>query len=156
MINNITKYFKSALIAKKQDVIDFKNSDEKYEIITKKEFVNGLIDLKVLKKFISENKIPNNDVIEVIIVPKTVKTYFENGKKINDNIDELTGILYVPAILSHEGKLEINHKNYKSPWIPREFLEPMIEPQLSLGKIDDVDKFLSNNTYQQKKVTKLE
>ncbi|MGO5092367.1 AAA domain-containing protein [Clostridium sp. LCP25S3_F10] len=152
MINNITKYFKSALIAKKQDVIDFKNSDKKYEIITKKEFVNGLIDLKVLKKFISENKIPNNDVIEVIIVPKTVKTYFENGKKINDNIDELTGILYVPAILSHEGKLEINHKNYKSPWIPREFLEPMIEPQLSLGRIDDVDKFLSNNTYQQKKL----
>ena len=27
MVNNITKYFRSALIAKNQDIIDFKNSD---------------------------------------------------------------------------------------------------------------------------------
>ena len=122
MVNNITKYFRSALIAKNQDIIDFKNSDNKYEIITREEFYNGVINLNVIKKLVDNNKKNNkNDNIEVIIVPKTIKTQFENGRKINNNIDELTGILYIPAIINCEGKLKINDKNDKWPWIPREF-----------------------------------
>ncbi|WP_195469431.1 AAA domain-containing protein [Clostridium sp. D43t1_170807_H7] len=153
MVNNITKYFRSALIAKNQAVIDFKNSDNKYEIITREEFYNGVINLNVIKKLVDNNKKNNkNDNIEVIIVPKTIKTHFENSRKINNNIDELTGILYVPAIINCEGKLKINDKNDKWPWIPREFLSPMLEPQLSLGEIDDVDKFLSTTTDKREKL----
>lgn len=149
MINNITKYFKSALISKNQSIINFKNSDDKYEVITKEEFNNGIIDSSILKKLSATNQGCNND-IAVIIIPKTIKTNFENTKKLNPNVEELTGILYIPAVVSSEGELKINGK---WPWIPREFLEPMIEPQLSLGKIDDVDEFLSSTTDKREKIT---
>ncbi|XZH88387.1 AAA domain-containing protein [Clostridium perfringens] len=152
MINNITKYFKSALIAKNQAIIDFKNSDDKYEVITREEFNNGLINLNIIEKLSANIKDYNNDDIEVIIVPKTVRTYFENTRKANHNIEELTGILYVPAIISSKGELKVNDKYDKWPWIPREFLEPIVEPQLSLGNIDDVDKFLASTTDKREKL----
>lgn len=151
MINNITRYFKSALIAKNQGIIDFNNSDNGYGIIAMKNFNDGIVDLEILEKLIPDKK-DSNDNIEVIIIPKTVKVNFNDSKKANENINELTGILYVPAIINSKGELKINEKYDKWPWIPREFLEPMIEPQLSLGKVDDVDKFLSDTTDKREKL----
>lgn len=152
MNKSITKYFKSALIAKNQNVIDFNKSDNKYEIITKENFITGLVDLDIYNRLNSNNKNTNNESIEVIIIPKTIKTKFENGKKIGISMDELTGVLYVPAVLNSRGELEIGDKYDRSPWIPREFLQPMIDPQLSLGKSDDVDIFLSKTTDQREKL----
>lgn len=152
MNKNITKYFKSALIAKNQNIIDFNKSDNKYEIITKENFITGSVDLDIYNRLKSRYKNTNNDSIEVIIIPKTIKTKFENGKKISTSMDELTGVLYVPAILNSRGELEITDKYDGLPWIPREFLQPMIEPRLSLGKSDDIDIFLSKTTDRREKL----
>lgn len=80
----------------------------------------------------------------MVIALKTVSSeLLDSGKKEN-NIDEMTSILFLPAVINEDGKL--GRDNDKTPWIPREFLEPMIEPQISLGKVEVYDKFLEETT----------
>lgn len=149
MMSHITNYFKSALLAQKHPIIDFKDSKDTYKIITKEEFEDGIIDVAIADEWVKGE----NDAIDVLIVPKTIKTVFENAAKITHKIEELTGILYVPATLHKSGELRYSEK---VPWIPREFLAPMIDPQLSLGSMDDVDTFLSNTTARRIKISSWE
>jgi DNA polymerase III delta prime subunit len=159
MIKELTRYFRSALIAKNQGVIDFKNSDNGFEIISKENFYKGVVDLEILERISScdneddESKKKNEELLNIIIIAKTIKSNIIDGKNIGDNLDELTGVLYIPAVINLEGKLKFSRENNKWPWVPREFLEPMIEPQLSIGNIDDVDKFFENTTDQRSKIT---
>jgi energy-coupling factor transporter ATP-binding protein EcfA2 len=149
MINNMTRYFKSALIAKNQDFIDIKNLDSKYEIINKGDLYRGTIDLEILNKLKSDKKGLKEQSIDVIIIPKVIKTKFTHTREIDDKIKSLTGILYIPASIDKDGILSMSEKH---PWIPREFLSPMIEPQLSLGNVEDIDDFLSKSTGEREKI----
>jgi len=81
----------------------------------------------------------------VIISIKTIKTIFEANEKIQDEIEELTGVYYIPAMLNHEGTLLFNSNDKKLPWFPREYLLPIIEPKLAIGDANAVDLFISNH-----------
>ena len=146
MVYRETEYFRSAIIAKNQGVLNFKNNDSGFEVISKDEFYEGKLKEKVLKKLLAK-KANREKLIKVIIVAKTIKNTIKDGKKNNSNIDELTGIFYVPALMSvYDGTLSINKSENKWPWIPREFLAPMLEPELCLGKVNEIDSFLENTT----------
>lgn len=152
MINNMTRYFISALIAKNQGVIDIKNLDSKYEIINTEDLHRGTIDLDIVSKLqlaIKEKRNSKDKSINVIIISKVIKTKFTDTRVVDNRIESLTGILYIPASIDKDGNLSVSEKH---PWIPREFLSPMIDPQLSLGNVEDIDNFLSKSTGKREQI----
>ncbi|OPA73469.1 DNA helicase [Paenibacillus selenitireducens] len=147
----ITRYFRSAVAAQTHTGINFKT--DPFYILDSAELINGQIDAEISAKVFSEaikknsdeeNKLPKN-VLNVIISAKTVKTIFDAYEKTQDEVDELTGVYFIPAILHRGGKLTYDKDDKKIPWFPREYLQPMVEPKLSVGYLDDVDQFISNH-----------
>ena len=65
-------------------------------------------------------------------------------QKVNNNFKEMSGIFFVPAVLSSDGILRPSEdKQY--PWIPREHLYPIIEKELAIGYLKDSDEFMSEH-----------
>ena len=75
---------------------------------------------------------------------KTIATEFSDAGYIENNIEEMTSILFLPAVISKDGILSKPDDKY--PWIPREFLEPMVEPQIAIGKAEIYDSFFEETT----------
>jgi len=141
-IKEITSYFKSAVASQVNKGIEFKEGN--YYQFAFDELINGQIDKEIfvkLSKVSSENK--EKDSINVIIVAKTIKTIFDSQEKKNSNFEDLTGVYYIPSILKKDGSL--HYDEGKFPWIPREFLQPMIEPILSMGNYKDYDNYMSES-----------
>ncbi|MEW5596906.1 AAA domain-containing protein [Peribacillus frigoritolerans] len=134
----ITKYFRDSLAAKIK--INFKKSN--YEIISLESIASGKVDEKHYINLLKGNTVKKNE-INIIVIAKSIKTIFDGQKKINNNIDEMTGICYIPAVINSNGIL--NPSEGKYPWIPREHLCPIIEEDLAVGKLKDYDEFISNN-----------
>lgn len=134
----MTKYLRDSIAAKIQ--IDFKN--EPYEIVQLENIQEGKISANI---FCNLNKDSNSNVgkIEVMIVAKTIKTKFVTQQKVNNNIEDLTGIFFIPAILHSDGTL--NPPEGKYPWIPRERLSPIIEENLSIGYLQVFDTYMSDH-----------
>lgn len=142
-IKEITSYFKSAVAAQVNKGIDFK--DGNYYQFTFDELLQGQISKDIfesLSKISSEDK--EKDSINVIIVAKTIKTIYDSQEKRNSNFEDLTGIYFIPSLLMRNGSL--HYDEGKFPWIPREFLQPMIEPILSMGHYEDYDNYMSEST----------
>ncbi|KJR44151.1 putative superfamily I DNA helicase [Desulfosporosinus sp. I2] len=155
----ITKYFRSAVAAQANMGIDFKVDN--YYILNPEELVRGKVDPTLCKDiftdinksiFDDENESKKKSLINVIICAKTIKTIFDANEKIQDEIEELTGVFYIPAILNIEGMLSFDVGDQKLPWFPREFLQPMVEPKLAIGDADAVDNFMSNHVDQIEKI----
>ncbi|WP_454054912.1 AAA domain-containing protein [Clostridium sp. Marseille-Q7071] len=155
----ITNYFRNTVAVQSNMGIDFKS--DKFFIIKQQELINGELGLTVCKDIFStlnrqgvDDEIPisKKSKVSVIICAKTVKTIFSENEKVQDEIDELTGLLYIPAILDMEGTLFFDEGNKKLPWIPREYLTPMIEPVLAIGKAEIVDNFMSDHVDQVEKI----
>lgn len=151
----ITKYFRSAVAAQANMGIDFKVHT--FYIIDPKEVVQGKINHTTCKSifaeakkstFDDENEAKKKSLINVIICAKTIKTIFEANEKVQDEIEELTGIYYIPAILGAEGTLIFGEGDKKLPWFPREYLRQMVEPKLAIGDAESVDNFMSNHVDQ--------
>lgn len=141
-IKETTSYFKSAVASQVNKGIEFKEGN--FYQFTFDELIKGEIDKEIfekLSKVSSENK--EKDSISVIIVAKTIKTIFDSQEKKNSNFEDLTGVYYIPSILKRDGSL--NYDDGKFPWIPREFLQPMIEPILSMGNYKDYDNYMSES-----------
>ncbi len=141
-IKEITSYFKSAVASQVNKGIEFKEGN--YYQFAFDELINGQIDKGIfekLSKVSSGNK--EKDSINVIIVAKTIKTIFDSQEKRNSNFEDLTGVYYIPSILKKDGSL--HYDEGKFPWIPREFLQPMIEPILSMGNYKDYDNYMSES-----------
>lgn len=156
--NPITKYFKNALSAQKNPTIDFKTDKFVIEPNTLN-VENGFLNQNATQElFASEEK---NDqkkskpktTLDVVIALKTFSTVFEGGSYKNDNAEqnELTSILFLPAVLERSGKLYIADHG-KLPWIPREYLSPMMDAQISIGTEADYDTFLENSTGERKSI----
>ena len=142
-VKEITSYFKSAVAAQVNRRVEFKEGN--YQQFTFNELINGKINKDIfwmLSKGSSDDK--ENDRINVIIVAKTIKTIFDSQEKKNSNFDDLTGIYYIPSVLKNDGSL--HYDEGKFPWIPREFLNPMIEPILSMGNYKDYDDYMGEST----------
>ncbi|UIO43870.1 AAA domain-containing protein [Brevibacillus brevis] len=147
----ITRYFRSVVAANTQTGIDFKV--DPFYILHPVELINGQIEadvcnkifLEVNKGFANEENKSQKDTINVLICAKTVKTVFESNVKVQEEIEELTGLFFIPAILHRDGKFRYDSSDKKLPWFPREYLQPMVEPKLSVGYADEVDQFISNH-----------
>lgn len=155
----LTKYFRSAVAAQNNMGIDFK--EDKFYILNPEELLSGKINIDIcesifqeVKKNINEdeNGVNKNTITNVVICAKTIKTIFAANEKFQDEIEELTGVFYIPAILNVEGMLSFDNGNKKLPWFPREYLQPMIEPKLAIGRAEEVDKFISNHVDQVEKI----
>lgn len=151
---NLTKYFRSAVAAQANTSLDFKK--DTFFIIESSQFFEAKIPNEICEKVFSEaNKdSEHNDsrfkktVVDVLISAKTVKTVYEANAKVQDDIDELTGLFFVPAKLDGKGNLSFDSENKKLPWFPREYLQPMVEPKLAIGSANDVDSFVSGHVDQ--------
>lgn len=132
----MTKYFRDSIAAKLQ--IDFKNNN--YEIVQMRNIQEGIIGEKHFRQLIKDKNI---NKIDIIIVAKTIKTIFLTQEKLNNNIEDLTGIFFIPAIFKSDGTL--TPPEGKFPWIPREHLHPIIEEDLAIGHLRDYDDYLSNH-----------
>lgn len=151
-LKGITKYFRSVVAAQANMGIDFKV--DTFSIINPKELIQGKINIKACKDIFKEatkNAYDENteqkkkSFVNVIICAKTIKTIYDANEKIQDDIDELTGVYYIPAILNDDGWLLFDEGDKKLPWFPREYLIPMLEPKLAIGKAEAVDNFISNH-----------
>ncbi|ADL50605.1 AAA domain-containing protein [Clostridium cellulovorans] len=150
-VKEITSYLRSAVAAQVNKKIKFE--EEKYFYFTFVEFINGKINEAIFKDLTKEPKIKKEkESISVIIVTKTIKTIFESQERKNNNIEDLTGVYYVPAILNKDGTLQYDEG--KLPWIPREFLQPMIEPKVSMGHYKDYDNYISESIGRIHKIKK--
>ncbi|ABR46459.1 putative DNA helicase [Alkaliphilus metalliredigens QYMF] len=155
----ITKYLRSAVAAQANMGIDFKKDE--FHIIDKEDLIQGKIGLEVCQSifaeasksaFENENESNEKSFIKVIICAKAIKTIFEANEKTQDEIDELTGIFYIPVILDQQGMLSYNQIDKKIPWFPREYLHPMVEPKLAIGNAETVDDYISNHVDQIEKI----
>lgn len=158
-LKNITRYFRSAVAVQANMGIDFKVDN--FSILSPYEVMNGRIDISVCGEIFKkanktfsddDNSDKKKEIVNVIICAKTIKTLFEENKKIQDEIDELTGIYYIPALLNKDGFLLFGEGEKKLPWFPREYLYPMIEPQLAIGNAEVVDTFISNHIDRVEKI----
>lgn len=155
----LTKYFRSAVAAQANMGIDFKVDN--YYILDFKEVIQGKINSTACKSvfteakkstFDNENEVKKKSLVNVIVCAKTIKTIFEANEKVQDEIEELTGVYYIPAILNVEGMLLFDEGNKKLPWFPREYLRPMVEPKLAIGDAEAVDNFMSNHVDRIEKI----
>lgn len=155
----ITKYFRSAVAVQANMGIEFKK--DKYYEVSLQELAAGKIDLAISNnvfeddrrsKFSNKNEKKSN--LNIIICAKTIKINFDSNKKTQDEIGELTGVFYIPAILNINGTLFYDSDNKKLPWFPREYLQPMLEPKLAVGFSDEVDNFMSSHVGQIEKMKK--
>lgn len=137
-MKTITKYFRDALLASLQPTIDYKN--DKYDTITAEEIENGIIENLESLKILSGVEFKANEEKELIIA---LKTKYLSGQAIENNIEEMTSVFFMPVKMNVKGELAPPDDKY--PWIPREYLDPMVEPQIAVGKEKDYDVFLENS-----------
>ena len=155
----ITQYLKKAVLAQVDRSIDFKN-DEFYKI-SKEEFFNGIIAPNITLKLFENNKKEEgkekkkkdekdkiDENLYVIIAVKVIRTIEEGSQKKDEEIEDLTGIYFIPAMLNKEKSILLPAiEDNKLPWFPREFLKPMIEPELAIGDNKIYEQVLSDNIY---------
>lgn len=127
-----TKYLCEAVSVK--SYIDF--SGDNYEELTYMEWNGGKIDLSVAIRFRDENNKADADMDDfpVILIPKALPKGIA-GLETEERFP--FGILYVPAMLTKEGKLIPPQSAKKIPWIPRDVLSPFNLQETSIGKWSD-------------------
>ena len=154
--NEITRYLKKAVLAQVDRCIDFKN-DEFYKI-SKEEFYKGEIDPNITLKLFKNNKAEEKNTdkekekidenLYIIIAVKVIRTIEEGSQKKDEETEDLTGIYFIPAMLNKEKSVLLPAiEDNKLPWFPREFLKPMIEPELAIGDNQIFEQILSDKIY---------
>ncbi len=133
--HHITKYFRDSVAADLK--INFKN------ILFTITDLNSIYKGKLKKEDFQTLSDRQGDKLNIIIIAKTIKTIFNGQQKVDVNQEEMSGILYIPAILSSNGVLYPSEDKY--PWIPREHLYPIIDQDLAVGHLDEFNEFMSNN-----------
>ncbi len=147
-LKGITRYFRSAVAAQANMGIDFKA--DYFSILSPYEVMQGRINPAICQNIFAEAK--KKAFVNIIICAKTIKTIYKANEKVQDEIDELTGIYYIPAILNEKGQLLFDKGEKKLPWFPREYLMPMVEPKLAIGNTGVADSFMSNHVDQVEKI----
>lgn len=133
--------------------IDFKNN--KFYQITIQQLFNGKIKEEITNAIFEEyeknkedikNKEEKEEVLPINIAVKTIKTRIEAGGNLDENLEELTGIFFVSALLIKETSTlkQREEKEFQFGWFPREVLAPIIEPELAIADARKIDEYLSN------------
>lgn len=154
-IKKITGYFRDAIKAKECDAIELKQQTRFWAIepetyrqgILSPLITDEIFNLKHKKTSGGRGRRPES--VEVILVPKTIrKVSDEEGFEIDRGFKALTGLFFIPAKLSDQGELSFHSNCKKLPWIPREFLHPMVEPQLCIGHSQAYNDYLDRTLGQ--------
>lgn len=148
----ITQYFRNAILASLQGTITYK--DRLFVTITKEEVEDGSLFAPSYYELCGEEPVVEEEKEEfkknVIIALKTVATEYLDGGNECDILEEMSSILFLPAKLYNSGRLRVADEKY--PWIPREYLEPMIDEQIAIGSIDDYDDFFETSTDERNQI----
>lgn len=124
-----TQYLKDAVSVK--SYIDF--SGDNYEEIPVTDLKVGKLTEDITTQLIelsNKTKNCNNENISVIIIPKSLPKRIINP----DTNDQFPlGVLYIPAVLSKEGKLSPPDFERKAPWFPRDILLPFNLQKTAIG-----------------------
>lgn len=147
----ITKYFRNAVAASSQGTIEYKN----YEFcsVTLDELREGKLCKSAInflwkKEYEQDINTVDESITEVkniIIALKTISTEFSESSRIENHVDEMTSIFFLPANINNSGQL-VPSNDGKMPWIPREYLYPMEEPLLAIGHSDKYDQYMEITT----------
>ena len=145
-MKSTTNYFRNALLAAQYPVIEYK--DKVFETISWEEISNGCLMEEKAIRFRDDVTIKEEDNEKpkksVVIALKTVLTEYKDGGKINNDLEDLTSVFFLPAYLLQSGVLCV--PDNQEPWIPREFLAPMVESLFVIGHADEFDDFLERTT----------
>lgn len=153
-MKEITKYFRNAIAVSTKKKIVYE--DEKFVTITQEEIEQGRINVAHLdtlwsRKLVKSSTEEKEDKSEnLIIALKTVMIEFLDGEKTRNNSEEMSSLLFLPAKVYEDGTLI--YQEDKCPWIPREYLVPMIEPQMSIGSAEDYDIFLDETVDERNQI----
>lgn len=141
-MKSATNYFRNALLTAQYPVIEYK--DKVFETITWAEISKGYLTPENAKRFWDDVAVNEEDNEKpkksVVIALKTVLTEYEDGGKINNDLEDLTSVFFLPAYLLQSGVLCV--QDNQEPWIPREFLAPMVESLFVIGHASEFDEFL--------------
>lgn len=140
----VTEYFRKALAVQMSPRVDFKNGD--FIKIAREHVEQGKITCVDASRLFQNKKEKNKyEITElpVLIALKVIKPVIVDSRKNTTSMEELTAVYYLPALLFRDGSLGPSPD--KNPWFAREFLTPMIDPEISVGANDDVDRFLRDN-----------
>lgn len=144
-MQTITEYFRNAIAASSQGTHEYKDND--FCTITFHELETGSIEKSTVGFLWKDNQEEDIDVDEessiknVIIALKTLATEYEDGERTENNIEEMTSILFLPVSIRKSGELILADEG-KMPWIPREYLNPMEDPQIAVGDSNKYDEYL--------------
>lgn len=146
VMKQVTEYFRNAVAS--QTIPNCEYKKEGFRAITRKEVEQGQAGDNVINFLFKEKEEQEQEKVyrkNVIIAFKTVENLYENGCKIDEHIEDMTSIFFVPACIDRDGELSIPEEN-KEPWFPREYLEPVVDSDLAIGKMEKYDEFLDKMT----------
>ena len=145
-MREVTKYFRNVVAAQTNLRCDYK--EVTFCFIPEQEVMEGKAGEIVLEQLFDKHETEQQkqrQVIDVIIAFKTLANIYENGDRIDEKIEDLCSIFFVPARLDREGNLSRADVE-KVPWFPREYLRPMVDPELSIGDVATYDEYLKKMT----------
>lgn len=91
---------------------------------------------------VNEQRFEEENALEVLVLPVVGWPKSEHSRKIYAKSKPICPIC-IPAVIDAEGRLAPSTDS--PPWIPREFLEPVLQPCETIGDVDAVDEFLALN-----------
>lgn len=148
---NVTRYLRSGIAAQVNAPMDFKSGY--FCEIKKDELISGFVGNEKAQEFFwKTHKKPFVSQINVLICAKSIKAGYSEKEKTSNDISELTGVFFIPAVLNRDGSLSAELPLTKIPWFPREVLYKMVEPRLCVGSIEYVDKFISSNIQRKNRI----
>lgn len=150
---NITKYLKDAVASQQTQQLEI---TEKAIKIPFSAIKMGRVTLtscqylfdKEIRTRDTERESTNNNTkeksLKIIIVAQVINIKAESGIKRESTIKDLTGTFFIPAVLNESGILSPDQESI--PWIPRVYLSPIMDKALIVGKIQDVDSYITSHT----------
>ena len=140
----VTEYLRKALAVQMSPRIDFKDSDF-IKIPYEQVELGKITGADASRLFRDKKDKDTSEITElpVLIALKVIKPVIVDSRKNTTSMEELTAVYYLPALLFRDGSLRPSPN--KNPWFAREFMMPMIDPEISIGTNADVDRFLRDN-----------
>lgn len=105
-MKTITQYFRNAVLASLQGSICYRKN--KFATVTWEEIKNGKLNLRSLDSIgLLGQEVDKNSGSskKIIIALKTITTEFLDGDTLENNIDEMTSVFFMPAQVDKEGNL---------------------------------------------------
>lgn len=147
----ITNYLRDAVISQKTQQIEITEESVKIQL---SELEVGQIRPETCFHFFAPGNKQSLDVnmieerrtqnTKVIVAVQVVNVKAEGGVKHETNITDLTGTFFLPASLSNTGIL--TPETDSVPWIPRNYLFPVMDDALIVGDVQSVDSYISAKT----------